>query len=216
MTAHDTTDPRGPEAGSPSAEPRPATGTRSEPEAQQRDAQALGAFERFYGLHRRHVVAYCRRRAEGPDALEVADETFLVAWRRWDEIPGRGERHRARAWLYGVAYRLLGNQRRGQRRRRALTTRIAGRRPTRRDHPPETAVLRTEEHREVLSALATLPDRDQEVLRLSAWEELSHPEIATVLGITTDAVAQRAHRARRRLALALDGSAARTPEEEPS
>lgn len=216
MTAHDATDRRGPGSGPPSAGPRPSQGRGSEPVAQQHDADTLTAFERFYGAHRRHVVAYCRRRAEGADALEAADETFLVAWRRWDDIPGRDEPRRARAWLYGVAYRLLGNQRRGQRRRRALTSRIAGMRSARPVHTPEPAVLQTEEQREVIRALATLPERDQEVLRLTTWEELSHPEIATVLGTTTDAVAQRAHRARRRLAVALGSSGAPTPREEPS
>jgi DNA-directed RNA polymerase specialized sigma24 family protein len=137
----------GPEGGSPSTGPRPDPGTGPEPEARQRDADALAAFERFYGAHRRHVVAYCRRRTDGADALEAADETFLVAWRRWDDIPGQDEPRRARAWLYGVAYRLLGNQRRGQRRRRALTSRIAGMRSTRPVPTPEPAVLQTEEQR---------------------------------------------------------------------
>lgn len=216
MTAHDATDRRGPERGSSSVGPRPDPGSGPEPEAPQRGADALAAFERFYGTHRRHVVAYCRRRAEAADALEAADETFLVAWRRWDDIPGRDEPRRARAWLYGVAYRLLGNQRRGQRRRRALTSRIAGLRATRPVPTPEPAVLQTEEQREVIAALATLPDRDQEVLRLTTWEELSHPEIATVLGTTPDAVAQRAHRARRRLAAALDRAGPPIPREERS
>jgi RNA polymerase sigma-70 factor (ECF subfamily) len=55
--------------------------------------------------------------------------------------------------------------------------------------------------------MATLPEGDQEVLRLAAWESLSHGEIGLVLGITPNAAAIRLHRARRRLEGVLKGSA---------
>jgi RNA polymerase sigma-70 factor (ECF subfamily) len=56
----------------------------------------------------------------------------------------------------------------------------------------------------VLRALARLSETDREVLRLVAWEELSHTEIATVLGLSTANVSVRLHRARNRLARELD------------
>ena len=62
-----------------------------------------------------------------------------------------------------------------------------------------------------LEALGTLSEDDQELLKLVAWEELSHGEIAASLGITTNAVAIRLHRARQRYAqayAALGGAAA--------
>jgi RNA polymerase sigma-70 factor (ECF subfamily) len=52
-------------------------------------------------------------------------------------------------------------------------------------------------------ALASLSPADQEILRLVAWEELGNQQIATVLGITPNAVAIRLHRARTRFADAL-------------
>jgi RNA polymerase sigma-70 factor (ECF subfamily) len=51
----------------------------------------------------------------------------------------------------------------------------------------------------VLTALVTLSLRDQEVLRLAAFEELTNHEIATVLGIPLALVRSRLFRARRRL-----------------
>ena len=51
----------------------------------------------------------------------------------------------------------------------------------------------------VRGALARLRPADQEILRLVTWEELSHREVATALGVSLNAVAIRFHRARKRL-----------------
>src|SRR5262245_1324732 len=55
-------------------------------------------------------------------------------------------------------------------------------------------------------ALQGLAERDQEVLRLIGWEELDISEAALVMGCTRAAMAVRLHRARRRLALALQAT----------
>ena len=47
--------------------------------------------------------------------------------------------------------------------------------------------------------MARLSADDRELLRLTAWEQLTRDEIATVLGCSANAVAIRLHRARRRL-----------------
>ncbi|HWT23737.1 MAG TPA: sigma-70 family RNA polymerase sigma factor, partial [Solirubrobacteraceae bacterium] len=44
-----------------------------------------------------------------------------------------------------------------------------------------------------------LGDKDREVLRLWAWEQLAPREIAVVLGITPNAASVRLHRATKRL-----------------
>jgi RNA polymerase sigma-70 factor (ECF subfamily) len=61
-------------------------------------------------------------------------------------------------------------------------------------------LVRSEEHREVLLAAARLRPIDQEILRLTLWEELSQADVAVVLGIAKSAVKERAYRARRNLA----------------
>ncbi len=54
--------------------------------------------------------------------------------------------------------------------------------------------------RTLKAALATLPERDQEILMLTAWESLTPREIAAVVGIPANLVRVRLHRARSRLA----------------
>jgi RNA polymerase sigma-70 factor (ECF subfamily) len=54
-----------------------------------------------------------------------------------------------------------------------------------------------------MEALSRLSDADQELLRLVAWEELDHAEIAQVLGVSVNAVAIRLHRARARFEQAM-------------
>jgi RNA polymerase sigma-70 factor (ECF subfamily) len=79
-------------------------------------------FEDLYGECHGPVFGYVLRRTENPDdAADVIAETFLIAWRRLDEIPLREQR---RLWLYGVARRVLANHRRGQRRRSSLADRL--------------------------------------------------------------------------------------------
>ncbi|CAM5723939.1 RNA polymerase sigma factor 70 region 4 type 2 domain-containing protein OS=Streptomyces fumanus OX=67302 GN=GCM10018772_71120 PE=4 SV=1 [Streptomyces fumanus] len=53
-------------------------------------------------------------------------------------------------------------------------------------------------------ALTRLSPGDQEVLRLTAWEELGVDEVAAALGCGSRAAAMRLHRARRRLRAEID------------
>ena len=55
-------------------------------------------------------------------ARDLTEEVFLVAWRRLDGMP---EVDAALPWLYGVAHRVLLNQRRGARRRQRLIAKLA-------------------------------------------------------------------------------------------
>ena len=47
--------------------------------------------------------------------------------------------------------------------------------------------------------LASLRRNDAEILRLWAWDELTSPQLAVVLGISANAAAIRLHRAKARL-----------------
>lgn len=152
-------------------------------------------FRECYRLHADAVLAYAVRRTEQPaDAADVVAETFLVAWRRTREVPDGSD---ARPWLFGVARRVLANQRRSGRRRRQLGQRLreglaaAAASP---DHADAVASRSL-----VIAAMRQLGDLDQEVLALSAWEGLAPREIATVLDIEPDAARARLSRARRRM-----------------
>jgi RNA polymerase sigma-70 factor (ECF subfamily) len=71
---------------------------------------------------------------------------------------------------------------------------------------PEVLIVRREEDREMLEALSRLKESDQEVLRLTAWEELTASEIAAVLNITVSAAEKRIQRALQRLTNVVESS----------
>lgn len=156
------------------------------------DARFREVHDRFY----RDVYAYCRRRTD-PDSVEdaVAD-IFLTAWRKSDEIPPGDQ---ALPWLYRIAYRVLIHQWRANFRRGRLTQKVASLGGISIGLPEEVVIAGVEQ-RQVLTALGALRHSDQEILRLTVWEELSHADIATALGITVGAVRQRFHTAKKKLA----------------
>ena len=56
---------------------------------------------------------------------------------------------------------------------------------------------------DLMAALDALDDRDREILRLWAWEQLEPREIATVLGLTVNAATLRLSRSKKRLSAEL-------------
>lgn len=155
---------------------------------------ALARFDALFTEYQRRVLAYAMRRTRTPaDAEDVAAETFTIAWRKIDNIPS----DEPLPWLYAVARRVLANHRRGLGRRERLAALL-------RVEDVATPIHAGEDHDgPAFAALATLSPSDQELLRLVAWEELGNQQIATVLGITPNAVAIRLYRARERFATAL-------------
>jgi RNA polymerase sigma factor (sigma-70 family) len=151
-------------------------------------------FTRTYAAQYEHIVRYgCRRLADPEASAELAQEVFVVAWRRRAEVPDH-----SLPWLYGVARRLLANQWRAQRAAPEMLPLIdtdAG--------PDSPAADAAAAVADVRAALAMLPDLDQEILRLIGWEELTVSEAAQALGCTRTAAAVRLHRARRRLTEAI-------------
>src|SRR5215475_12558230 len=149
-------------------------------------------FDDVYAANHQAVLGYLLRRTDAAeDAADVFAETFLVAWRRLDDVPAGPE---ARLWLYGTARRALANHRRGARRRLALADRL------RADLQISYQPAEPSGQLAVLSAaFARLPEADRELLALVAWEGLDPGQIAAVLGCTRNAARIRLHRARRRL-----------------
>ena len=182
-------------------------------------------FETIYQLHYGVLWAYARRRVESAaDADDVAAQTWLTIWRRIEVLPQANEL----PWCYGVARRCLANHRRSTTRRLRLAAAVATERAldplgtTSYDADTVDEVhQRGAPARQLRLALSRLSDDDQEILRLAAWEQLSHAEIAIVIETSTPNVAVRLHRAKQRLATALQDLkdaghiAATTPIAEP-
>jgi RNA polymerase sigma-70 factor (ECF subfamily) len=70
----------------------------------------------------------------------------------------------------------------------------------------EERAVSAQQHEKVLRAVRQLPEKEQRVLMLSAFEELTSVEIAQVLGTTESTVRSRLFRARNMLSTLLDHS----------
>ncbi|MGY5123728.1 RNA polymerase sigma factor [Streptomyces nigrescens] len=153
------------------------------------------AFAEAYRAHYWAVSRFVARRLDG-QALEVEEvvaEVFSIAWRRRAELP-----EAPLPWLYGVARNCLANTVRGMGRYRRLLHRLGNHEAA---HRRQTVDSPDAERPGswVHEALARLSPADQEVLRLTAWEELTIEELAVTLGCGQSAAAMRLHRARGRL-----------------
>lgn len=167
-------------------------------------------FDPLFAANYQAIYRYCVRRLGLSDAEDATADVFAVAWRRLDQMPADDK---SRAWLFGVAYRVVGNQYRGRLRQSRLSNRLqAVRTADEYAAQPETG---SEDVERLLTALDRLSASDQELLRLSAWDGLTRSEIAYVLGITENAVDQRLHRARSRLKTGFDHLNTRMSPNEP-
>jgi RNA polymerase sigma factor (sigma-70 family) len=157
-------------------------------------------FESVYGEHRLRVLAYCMRRTNSADAADACAETFLVAWRRADDIPPPPK---TLPYLYGIASRVLSNQLRALHRRSRLDAKLRnlGVAPP---ADPAALIVQSSRDQQVAAAVQKLKPKDREIVRLYAWEDLPRDIIAEIMGMTRDAVDQRIHRSYQRLARSLE------------
>ena len=157
-------------------------------------------FEDLYEEYKLEVQAYCMRRLGSNDAADACSETFLVAWRRLDDIPPPPE---TLPYLYGIAHRVVSNQFRSLRRRSRLDARLMSLGVSVADDP-SVLVAQSSHHQEVVAAVRRLKPKDREIVMLYAWEDLSRETIAEMMGMTRSALDQRIHRANQRLARILE------------
>lgn len=152
-------------------------------------------FEEVFDRHSAAIQAYCLRRTPAADAQDAAAEVFVVAWRRRSELP---DDEQVLAWLYGVAYGVVRNQRRATKRRHNLRRRLSG--LARAPNPgPEEVTLQHTAYHSVHTALKALSSADREVVTLVAWEGLTRDQVAQVLGCSAEAAKKRYQRAVRKL-----------------
>lgn len=155
------------------------------------------AFRALYREHHPTIRRYFAARAPASQVDDLAAETFLIAWRRAQDIPAH-----VLPWLLNVAAKLLANQRRRTDRADALVERLA--RVSRLDDPDAAAAAeRRAERVAVLRALTRLSASDRELMLLSVWDGLPARDIAVVLDVNPVATRTRLSRARRRLERAL-------------
>jgi RNA polymerase sigma-70 factor (sigma-E family) len=119
-------------------------------------------------------------------AEDVVQDAFLALHRRWHAVDPAAAAGYLRTSVVNGVRTLF--RRRGVARRHLSTVSAE-------DVPPaDLALLLTEDQREVVEALRTLPRRQREVLVLRYWSELSEAEIADALGIARGTVKSSAAR----------------------
>ena len=160
-----------------------------------REARFRAVFEATYP----DLVRFVQRRVHPTHAEDIVADAFLVAWRRFDDLPA--DAGDARAWLFGIAQRTLLNGQRGDRRRQALTIRIADATVVAQNGETWTGsdselVAR---RLDLAAAWRRLAPVHQEALSLAVWDGLAGPQAAVVLGISPVAFRLRLTRARRAL-----------------
>lgn len=133
----------------------------------EREQRFTELYERCYGS----VYAYAASRVGRDSAGEIASETFLVAWRRFESLP-----EEPLPWLYAVArnvvMRLLTAREREGRTLAGVISEVAISGGAGSDVGGDERVL---------DAWERLSSGDREVLALVAWEELSVADAAAVL-----------------------------------
>ncbi len=165
------------------------------------DAAADGDHDAFAILFRRHgpdVIRTIQRRS-GSAALadDVAAAAFEKAWRGLADLRRRGIAFRP--WVFRLAINELIDVQRSGARRVDREERAVRREPQTEPSADEPADLDR-----VRRALASLPERHQEVLTMRHIADLSPAEIAAALGVSKGTVAVRTHRATAALRRALE------------
>jgi RNA polymerase sigma factor (sigma-70 family) len=152
----------------------------------------MDSFEQFYRDHLRLVYAMALARgASAWEAEDLAQETFLRAWRHCARIAGM-EPLAQRAWLVRTLRNLMVDAWRRERSETAESEEPPG---SSRE-PAEQVVLRLDVRR----ALAGLEEADREVVVLRYFVEMNSREISELLGVPEGTVRHRLMRCRQRLA----------------
>lgn len=158
------------------------------------DQTRIDRFTALYDDWHASVYAYAVSRAGRQLADEAVNDTFMVAWRRLDDIPKP-----ALPWLLGVARNVVREQFRAAARQDSLAAELR----SWTDLAEADIADGVTERAAVLRALASLSESDRELLTLVAWHGLSPRDAAKVVGCSQATYFVRLHRARRRLESAL-------------
>jgi RNA polymerase sigma-70 factor, ECF subfamily len=132
------------------------------------------------------------------DAEDAVQEAFLRVLRHRETL---GEIRDHRVWLIRIVWNIvLDRKRRAKTRPETDDVAELARVLPATGLSAEERAAALQHHAHVLACVEKLPAREREVMMLSAFEELSSVEIASVLGVTESSVRSRLFRARNLLA----------------
>lgn len=134
-----------------------------------------------------------RMLGESAEAEDVAQETFVRAWKQAGTWKPGGARFDT--WLHRVALNLCYDR---LRRRREVIMDDPPERPD--EGPaPDRGLLAEDVGRRVAAAMAALPDRQREAVTLCHYQELGNIEAAALMGVSVEALESLLARGRRAL-----------------
>ena len=149
------------------------------------------SFDQLYEDHVQLVYRYIVRRHLGNDSQDLTSEVFLIALQKLDVIPQDSEL----PWLYRTSWNVLAN---AHRKNEPIPTDFILS-----EIEPDCADL-VIINDQLSQAWKKIPDKDREVLRLTAWEGLTGKELAATLGISEGGAGAALSRARASLRKAWD------------
>lgn len=154
---------------------------------------AEDVFEKYYRAHSPAVLQFAYRRTRDLEtARDICQETFAVAWQRFDPADPQPV-----VWLYNLAWNQVKKSHRYNRRVHSLQERLV----------LEAQSSDVDPRLELLAwVLGQLHERHREVLLMRYWDGLSAAEIGMILGMREAAVWQRLSRARSAARILFDGS----------
>jgi len=173
-------------------------------DAELMDRLRAGDREAFAALVDRHkdaVVGYLSRLTGNRDrAQDLGQETFLRLFRAAGSYVEQGY---LRAYLFRIATNLLRSEERREQRFKILLP-FLSRKGEHTEPAAPSGLLRRELHREVSTALASLPLRYRVPVVLHEIEGWSYVEIARELGCREGTIKSRIHRGRQQLRTKLE------------
>ena len=171
------------------------------PRAGRRDLAASDGVAELYRSHRLLMVRLALLLVDDLDTAEdVVQDAFAALHRRWKLLATPD------AAVGYLRVSVLNGSRSVLRRRRTVRRNPAPDDNATTVDGADAAALLADEHREVLAAIRSLPDRQREVIVLRYWADLSEPEVARALGISIGAVKSNASRGRDAIAARMGGS----------
>jgi len=162
------------------------------------------AFGELYLLHLDAIYRYVYFRVgDANDAEDLTGQVFLKAW---ESLPGYKRRGNPFAsWLYRIAHNVVVDHRRRQKPVVAMPSLEAVDRESRQPTPLER-VIEAEEAAALATAIAQLPEEQQQVIVLRFIEGLKHAEVAHIMNKSEGACRMIQHRALTALNQLLSGA----------
>jgi RNA polymerase sigma-70 factor (ECF subfamily) len=178
---------------------------------QAEDAALAALVNQYAGALYRVAFSVLRNPADAEDAVQ---EAFLRVLRHRDQL---SEVRDHRVWLIRIVWNIvLDRKRRAKTRPETDDVAELARVLPSNGLSAEQVATAMQHHTQVLACVEQLPVKEREVLMLSAFDELSSVEIASVLSITESSVRSRLFRARNLMAGMLNHTRGKARELEPS